>query len=770
MANKKDNSKPRFPKRLIDSVQNSLDKLYSSTMFTDPSNKHDLDGIKQKLDDSIDSLVASNVDNVGKGSLSNLYSRMQDFGNKDKTIGGNKNSDGHSLEELLNDNAIMESGLIGFLNENHVLYDYDNKIDTIIKYMPKLQEALDTRRDNVLSADHFTKEYINVVNDSVSNNSASYDEHIKNVKELYNFQEKAEEIYDNASKYGECFVYIVPYAKAVARLLRSKNNSTSRGNMNLQELCIISENGKTNLGKLPEGITKKDLLDDNFGSEEIQIECNMSGMIDSVVEGYMKFEEASKSLNEMSLYSESSYEAFTEAAKDVRSALKGRFNTTIKDDLTFDGFDDGGIIQDGLIDKNRANKKKDNTINVPGSIFKILPRKNVIPLYIEDHCFGYYYIETEATHQTLEDLDRMQDPTMSLKGSNSILSTNSMTDQNQKQNKILKYLSNQIANFIDANFVNSNQDLRNEIYMVLKYNQDNNLAHDKIRVTFIPPEDIEHVYFSKNKDTHRGISDLDKALFPATLWTSMYITNCIWTMTRSQDKRVYYVNSSVDTNISRVLLNTINQIKKGNMNIRQIENVNHILNITGKFNDYIIPRNSSGQAPVDFEVMQGQHIEFNNELMTLLEEMAVNSTDIPLELIQMRMSVEYATQYTMSSSKFLRKVYNRQAKYQGNLTRMFNRLYNNEYDDNISLTVKLPPPAFLNITNTNQMITNVNEYSQSVAQVMLDDTVDERVKNAVVREINKYNLGTYLNIPELEEIVKRAMQEAAKNNNNNEEE
>ena len=769
MANKKDNSKPRFPKRLIDSVQNSLDKLYSSTMFTDPSNKHDLDGIKQKLDDSIDLLVASNVDNVGKGSLSNLYSRMQDFSNKDKTI-GNKNSDGHSLEELLNDNAIMESGLIGFLNENHMLYDYDNKIDTIIKYMPKLQEALDTRRDNVLSADHFTKEYINVVNDSVSNNSASYDEHIKNVKEIYNFQEKAEEIYDNASKYGECFVYIVPYAKAVARLLRSKNNSASRGSMNLQELCIISENGKTNLGKLPEGITKKDLLDDNFGSEEIQIECNMSGMIDSVVEGYMKFEEASKSLNEMSLYSESSYEAFTEAAKDVRSALKGRFDKTIKDDLTFDGFDDGGIIQDGLIDKNKANKKKDNTINVPGSIFKILPRKNVIPLYIEDHCFGYYYIETEATHQTLEDLDRMQDPTMSLKGSNSILSSNSMTDQNQKQNKILKYLSNQIANFVDANFVNANQDLRNEIYMVLKYNQDNNLAHDKIRVTFIPPEDIEHVYFSKNKDTHRGISDLDKALFPATLWTSMYITNCIWTMTRSQDKRVYYVNSSVDTNISRVLLNTINQIKKGNMNIRQIENVNHILNITGKFNDYIIPRNSSGQAPVDFEVMQGQHIEFNNELMTLLEEMAVNSTDIPLELIQMRMSVEYATQYTMSSSKFLRKVYNRQAKYQGNLTRMFNRLYNNEYNDNISLTVKLPPPAFLNITNTNQMITNVNEYSQSVAQVMLDDNVDERVKNAVVREINKYNLGTYLNIPDLEEIVKRAMQEAAKNNNNNEEE
>ena len=62
----------------------------------------------------------------------------------------------------------------------------------------------------------------------------------------------------------------------------------------------------------------------------------------------------------------------------------------------------------------------------------------------------------------------MQDPTMSLKGSNSILSTNSMTDQANKQNSILRYISNQISQFIDANFVNSNQDLRDEIYMILK--------------------------------------------------------------------------------------------------------------------------------------------------------------------------------------------------------------------------------------------------------------------------------------------------------------
>ena len=505
-------------------------------------------------------------------------------------------------------------------------------------------------------------------------------------------------------------------------------------------------------------------------------------MISSVVEEAMKYQKVSKYVNEMSLNfnEEVDYSVITEAGKEisditnserVSDKVKGRFDKTIKDDLSFDNFDYRG--QDGLIDKNTSKNgksKKDRTIEVPGTIVRLLERKRVIPLYIENKCFGYYYIETEGQYNPVGDYDRMQDPTMSLKGSNSILSTNSMTDQANKQNSILRYISNQISQFIDANFVNSNQDLRDEIYMILKYNEQNNISRlNKMKVTFIPPDDMEHVYFKMNDETHRGVSDLHKALFPATLYSAMYITNCIWTMTRSQDKRVYYVKQTVDTNISKTLLNTIDQIKKGNMNIRQIENINHILNITGQFNDYVIPKNSSGEAPIEMEVMNGQQIDFKTELMTTLEEMAVNSTDVPMEMIQMRQSVEYATQLSMSSSKFLRKVYNRQSKYQKNLTRIFNKLYNNEYDDSITLEVKLPPPMFLNITNTNQMITNVTDYSASVADIMVDDT-DEDVKKYVIREINKANLGSYLDIDNLEQIVARAKQLAARDNNDNNQE
>lgn len=765
MAKKDDRkrSSNNLIKRLSDTVQNNLDYLYTKTYYSQPSNKQDIEDIKNKLDTSIDNIVSINRGNTGTSTMSTLYSRIQQANLPN--LGGSGDEQAKKLEELINDNQVIESGLMGFINNTTTVFDYDNKIDTILKYMPKLQEALDTRKDNVLSADHFSKDFINITSSNINNDTETYNEHIKSIKETYKIQDLVDEIYDKAARYGEAFVYVVPYKKAVARLLRNKNNI--RGDLNIKEQSIITESGNVGMEDLPKGITQEDFK--ALGLDNIQLECT-TGAISSVIENTMRFEKAAKSLNEMSLNYEGasfSEETILEAAENVRDVVKGRFDKTIKDDLSFEGFDDRG--QDGLIDKAKKDKRKgkdDKYINVPGTIVKILERKHVIPIYIEQYCFGYYYIEVEGPYNPVGDYDKMQDPTMSLKGSNSILSTNSMMDQSQKQNNIIRYLSNQISNFIDAKFINTNQDLRQEIYTILKYNQDNNSSKmNKIRVTFIPPDDMEHVYFKMNEDTHRGISDLDKAMFPATLFSSMYITHTIWNMTRAQDKRVYYVNQNVDTNISKTLLNTINQIKKGNFGIRQIENINHILNITGMFNDYIIPRGPGGQ-PIDFEVMQGQSVEYQTELMTMLEEAAVNACEVPMEMIQMRNSVDYASQLTMSSSKFLRKVYNRQSKFQKNITRIVNTIYNNEFDDNITLSVMLPPPMFLNLTNTNQMMTNVNEYSQSVAQLILDPDEEDPIRNEVIREINKFHLGTYLNLPELEDIAHKAKQHMAAATNN----
>ena len=270
------------------------------------------------------------------------------------------------------------------------------------------------------------------------------------------------------------------------------------------------------------------------------------------------------------------------------------------------------------------------------------------------------------------------------------------------------------------------------------------------------------MYFDLDERTNRGISDLNLSLIPAKLWVAIYLTNCLAVMTRGNDKRVYYVRQSVESNISKTLLKTINEIKKSNFGIRQIQSINNVLNLTGRFNDYIIPRGSDGQSPVEFEVMQGQQVDIKTELLNLLEESAINSTGVPLELIQSRQSPDYAMQLTMSNTKFLRFVYGRQSKFQQLLEPFLTKLYDIEYGSTDRIKVTLPPPLFINVTNTNQLITNTSDFCNSLVEIVMGDSQDDILKAKVSKKLKIYYLGSYINMPMINDIIENAKQEKAK--------
>ena len=271
--------------KLSSFIQDSLDRLYSNTFFTQPSNKHDLDDIKSRLDSSIDNIISVNRDTTGKATMSSLYSRVFD---KNSTITGEDGETGKSLEELLNDNNIMNDAMLGFLNDTTTIFDLDNKIDTILKYMPKLEEALDCRKDNVLSADHFSKDFINITTKNLDGNLESYNEHIEDVKRRYDFETLAETLYEDTAKYGEQFVYIVPSKKAIARLLNAKSKGRLTGDINLREQKIICEsiNGYTmdmeteNLSE-SYGISLKDLEESKYNGIQIEIDL-IGGFVDKI--------------------------------------------------------------------------------------------------------------------------------------------------------------------------------------------------------------------------------------------------------------------------------------------------------------------------------------------------------------------------------------------------------------------------------------------------------------------------------------------------------
>ena len=751
-------------RRLANLIQGNNDALYKSTYYSDPTNKQQLQALKTDITNTIKDIMTNSTDNTGQPNISKLYERLLLNTQNDKsTI--------DDFERIFSDNDFVNNLTASYL-DNRWVRAVDMEIDEILKYMPKLQEALDTITDNVLSADSFSKDFLNIKNTLTSGDTSQeqFDKNISDLKKDYKLLKLIKEIYEDTSKYGECFVYCVPYTKAIQKLLSKKNDNRSVVvKTNYGENAIITESAE--LGRstvdIPSGykLSEEDVSRFNMN---ITIE---SGLISSIIQTEKDAREKLQQVNEQSIYHEaiSSFDNLGRTAwaynrtMDVDANLGSKypkhkkFDQTLGDSLELP--DDANIsAQDGLTMTNGANSK---IKEMNGVIVKKLKRDRVVPIIINDICLGYYYFEFDNDLQLFDERQSSTGMVNTITGLRSNGRSEAF-DSMERRMELLRSIASQLADKINNKFIDNNQDLKKEIYYILKYNDDyasNASMLNNIRISYIPPDDIHHIYFNLNEDTGRGVTDLQLSLVPAKLWVAIYVTNCLAIMTRGNDKRVYYVRQSVESNISKTLLKTINEIKKSNFGIRQIENINSVLNLTGRFNDYIIPRGADGQSPVEFEVMQGQQVEIKTELLNLLEESAINPTGVPIEIIQNRQSPDYVMQLTMSNSKFLRFVYERQSEFQDVISPLLTKIYDLEYSTKDMVNLMLPPPLFINVTNTNQLIVNTNEYCDNIVNIVCADEQDDQVKQKFAKELKIYSLGSYLNMSNIMELYNKAKQE-----------
>lgn len=710
------NKKTLFDKSSVNtimkSIQTNISNIYKNTHMTNQTNHNDLNNLKSSIDKSIDNIIDNVQSTTGLMSMSKVFSRLQSEEEKKSNNSVNK------MEEMFTEKAISDEFLLD-LDSYKCIEEYDEDIDIICKYMPLLEDTLEAKKDNVLSADHFSKDFLNVINESNIDEEVSFNDRIELLKKKYNLIDLVEEIYYNTDKYGEVFLYNDSYKNAISNLLNKKSKCNMSG---LYETFDFDPSSVLN---------ESSLNDDTFECDgKFKLTLNMSGKLDSVTETYSN-------------------------AQTVLEKTELMKNKVISSTAKFKGINNK--FNDGLIDTNSI---KSDDIQVQSTILKILPRKRIKPIYIEDMCIGYYYLECEDIRFDEMNIVNRQNTMLGLKSNGS-----SVVNKDAQKNLFLKKLSMEMSKKVDAAFINNNQDISEEIYTLLKYNDLNSNNTTEIKVTFIPPENMLHIYFKRNPVTKRGISGLDKAILPAKLYTGIYITDTLGILTRSQDKRVYYVKQAVDTNISKVLMNTINQIKKSNMGARDIISAKNLLNVVGRYNDHVIPVGASG-SPVEFEVMPGQNIEIKTELLDMFEQAAINSTGVPYEYVQSRKSVDYAVRLTMSSGKFLRTTFKDQAKLEVYLSKLITTLYNNEYNENDELKVTLPPPTFLNLLNTNQIMDSTKQQVASIIESEFAGEDDAELIAYVTKKLNRHYLGTYIDSKAYDIIAKSRIEYKAEKKSN----
>ena len=776
-------------KKIAGSIQSNIDDLYKNTYFTNNDNSKYIDSIKRKMDDDLEGLIDKAKAQNGGTNMADLYAR---------TLARNDTDSLNEIRSALEDETVL-ADIMDIYSQNALVRDLDREIDTVCKYMPKLDEALDIKKDNVLSADHFNDDAVRITIENVSGTGIKNDNTNKSEADgsdlelfarKYDLEAFRNELYSKTAKYGEQFVYIVPYKRALEKLIARTDGasllseegilteeSINEGLQSINETLSfrytdtdeskLKSFGAQDLYDLSESTLSDSSLEglksNNIEYSGLDIEINKTGVIPGIIaqECNMRriFSETVSLFGEESLGSaRNAYLSNSLYFKNINKKLKKAAQGGTLEGPT-------SLADDGLKDLDEPTKANDaEQLEIPGAVFEILEHDRVKPIYINNTCLGYYYIEmNDPNGGNAEEQMTFTSTLGGMRPRRTARENEANGGTSTQDNEVLMKIARKIAQRIDKKFINSNQDIAKEIYTVLKYNADNNGKTTKLRISFIPPSDIIHSYFELNKKTHRGVSDIVKSLFPAKLYTCLYISNTIALLTRGYDKRLYHVKQTIDTNITSVLLNVINQIKRSNFNLRQIENMNNIMNVTGRFNDLVIPQNANGESPVSFEIMPGQNVEVKTEFMNMLEEMAVNQTGVSLEMVNSRYQESTATHLTMSNARFLIKVYARQKLYEPILSAIYTKLYQYEYNTNSIVKVELPPPIMLNFTNTSQILSMSQELIQNIVQMKFGSSQNEQEKLAFTSLLMEYYYDSFLPMDKINAMADKAKAKTAAN-------
>ena len=753
---------PRSISSKLDLLDNKLDGLYKSVYISRPDNKNNMNDIITRLDNSIDKLQSNELNVSG---MSELLRRL------DKS---NKNSNTEQLMAQMQD-LVSDGNIFNNIYNNQEFHKYilaqNYNYDMLCRFVPKLIDALELKRDNVLCADNFSKKFLNPVSVKTAKDEVQiFTNNCKKLERKYDLEEFYSDTYMNVSKYGEDFLYIVPYRVAFERLLKRQNyrrtgnrlsqltfmgESATSGNSKAQSVTILNEGYASSkeykeysTGMIEQYNLDKSGFDQKFEGFKVNIHFNDTNtLLDKLNERAVITDKAElerfaslSSVYENTYFNEASSEkAYNSVFDDV-----GKIRTSPK---TY--YNDGLVVPNSLEGGDKDPKKLDDTFI--GAVLERIPRENIVPVYIGNVCLGYYYFEFKddpsacgycGGHHAVYGISNAQHYAYKM-----------AEDQHELA---LRYICSKISQNIDVHFINSNKDLTEEIYAVLRYNDKFDITRvNDIGVTFLPAEDIIHCYFKLDEETHRGISDLQRSLVPGMLYMLLYLSDIIGKITRSTDKRVYYVKQNIETNVARTMMNVVGQIKKGNMGMRQLESMNNILNIVGKYNDYIIPIGPSGDPPVSFEVMQGQNIETPTDLMDRMQEEAINPI-APMEMVNASMQADFATRYSMANVRFMKMIFARQGKCQKWISKSYTKLYNYEYLENYAyIEVLLPPPTYLTITNSQQMLDTVIQLADKLNDSELNDAPDAE-KTEFKKLFMRANLGAFLDFNTIERLKQTA--------------
>lgn len=624
--------------KLNDLFQDLYKKISMNTNDVDVDiNKSSIDAMSEK----IKRVIAEDMEEMktygGENDLSRFL--MNTIANSNKfanLVIDNKNPEkGLDSIFLSGDGNIFSTFEERFRNKAMLFNDLEITSEQLVE----LNEAINTTRDDIVSSDDVGADISRSLTFSVDGtDDDKYDELVEEVKKQeiihgLNYMIR-EHIVPKTLKYGEYFVYIIPESKLYENTQKRKLELTNGATMESTDAKSFLES--LNLDKSYKDIKPNDMVE--YISENIKI--NNTDIPLPILEN-TKMTGAMKDLAQFN--SLSTLLKQNKGKKKNKEGGENKYSSL--------GFSDGV-----------KSLKMDDWSSIKGCYIKLLDPKKVIPVKLLNYTIGYYYIhdtELDITNHHCKHGHRF---------SNII---DNISDKTANQQNLIANIADAIVKSFNKEYLNDNIEFKELIINSLLFND---MYKKKVHYQFIPGDYV--CRFSINEDENgNGQSMIYKSLFYAKLYLSLLVFNMVTYLTKSQDTLVTYVKTSgIDKNMINKTMDVARQWKSKQIGIGDLMDYSSIYGKIGTGRDLFIPEGESGERGLSWDVIQGQDVNMQDELMEQLKQAFINGTGVPSVIMNYINEADFAKTLVMANAKHLRRVMMYQDNFNEDLTLMYQKI------------------------------------------------------------------------------------------------
>ena len=556
-----------------------LDKISFNNYSNDTKRQKEIKKLSNQVDDVIFQEIKKLTDFTGDDISTFLVKLFNDYDTQ-------QFSDIKKIEDIFSseDNAIFQFFNERYRNQN-LLYE---DLDLICSHLFELEEAVNATRDAIVTADDVTQSISRNLQFKSANCSEedrlSYISLIENLETKFKLSSKLKNhIIPKTLQYGKYFVYTVPYAKLFenfydkkVRELKSISITESIDDDFISEL-------KTDSGtKIGSKVLKQEMT--NL-VKDIEIDNNVVHI--PILEG----------VDVSELITDEKFK------KDVEEVIKNANKSKNKNNSFSTLFTDATISTD----------KNNNFDNITDCFIKLISPKKIIPVKIMDHVIGYYYIHESSPISKSPFINTIRINTVNL-------------NSPELENMFLTKLTEKIVKSFNKKYLEENIKFKELIFNCLSYNE---LYKKKIKFQFIPVDYITEFTVNENEEGD-GTSILIKSLFYAKLYLALLIFKMVSIISKSNDTRINYIkNSGIDTNIINKLQDVARALKERDINFMDLLNYNTMVSKIGHAKSLFVPVGRTGEKGMEFDVLAGQDIQLNTDLMEMLKTSYINGTGVP---------------------------------------------------------------------------------------------------------------------------------------------